>query len=86
VDVLVPIFVLLALVLPLVRAPRWLAWLMPVLVAAAMVRAYVHERNATTGDPQPNLILIAGIVVTVVSIFAVLLGSRIERSMRPDTK
>jgi preprotein translocase subunit SecY len=86
VDVLVPVFFLLAFVLPLVHAPRWLAWAMPVLVAAAMAQAYVHERNATSGDPQPNLILITGIVLTVASILAVLLGLRIERSMRPDTK
>jgi hypothetical protein len=85
VDVVIPIFVLLGFLLPLLKAPRWLAWLMPVFVGAVMARLYVDELNASSGDPQPNLVLLVAIALTIVTALAVLLGSRIERSMRPDT-
>jgi hypothetical protein len=84
-DVLIPVFVFVGLLLPLTKAPRLLTWLMPVLVAVAMGRAYLHERSAS-GDSQPGLVLLVGIGATIICVLAILLGSWIARSMRPDTR
>ena len=55
-------------------APRWSPWLSPVLLAGLYTREYIDDRNATSGDPQPGLIMLVGLIVVAVATVLVVVG------------
>jgi len=60
-------------------APRWLLWLLPVLVAMPWAVGYVRERDEI--NTQPGLLLV-GSVLSVLVVWAALLGAAEIRRRR----
>jgi hypothetical protein len=78
--ILVAVLACGALALGLSPLPRWISLLPGLAVGVFYLVAWLHERQPpASGDSQPGLVAVVGMVFTAVVLVAAVLGRRLRR-------